>query len=151
MRKTLILIALGITSACTDVSLTHAQLCEQTVRDYARLRDNGPVEAYADLFTPDGTFQLGDTSVKGRDALVARHNGANSASAWRHTMGDIHITDTNDTLTGQSRFIVKTGALPPPSAVTREIIGHYEDTFVIEDGVCKIASRKVHILFDTSP
>ena len=139
--------ALGL-AACTQV--TPAQLCEQTVRDYAVLRDDGPVEAYADLFTNDGTFQLGETVVEGRDALIGRHKAANSAAAWRHTMGDIRVSELDGEITGHSRFVVRTGASGSPTTVTREIVGYYEDTFVIEAQTCKIATRKVHILFDTS-
>lgn len=142
---------LGLT-ACTQI--TPQELCEQTVRDYAVLRDNGPVEDYAELFTEDGTFQLGDTALQGREALIARHKGANSAASWRHTMGDIRISELDGKTTGNSRFVVRTGASGSPSPVSREIVGHYvghyEDTFVVKDRTCKIATRKVHILFDTS-
>lgn len=148
-RTVLCLSLLGLT-ACGGDTPTAAELCEQTVRDYAVLRDNGPVEAYASLFTEDGTFELGDTVTQGREALVARHVAANSAAAWRHTMGDIRISETNGEFSGLSRFIVRTGAPASPSPVSREIVGHYADKFVIADGQCKIATRKVHILFDTS-
>jgi len=147
LKKISTLILLTLT-ACSQS--TTSELCEQTVRDYAVLRDDGPVEAYADLFTKDGTFQLGETVAQGHEALVARHKGANSAASWRHTMGDIRITEIDGNLTGHSRFIVRTGTPTVPSPVSREIVGHYEDTFAIEGGTCKITSRKVHILFDTS-
>lgn len=131
-------------------SPTTIELCEQTVRDYAIYRDNGPTDMYADLFTADGTFELGGDITKGRDALIKRHTKANEAAKWRHVMGDIRILETEDQVTGVSRFIVMSGSNTTPSQATREIIGHYEDTFAVQDGRCRIKTRKVVILFDTT-
>lgn len=149
MKYTLPICALAILVACTPAPPSSVELCTQTVHDYAVFRDNGPVEAYADLFTETGTFQLGNTITEGREALIARHITANANAAWRHTMEDIRITQKDGELSGISRFIVRTGPRPTPSTVTREIVGHYEDTFELTNGACKIATRKVHITFDT--
>lgn len=143
-------ILLGLT-ACQPSTPAYISACEQTVRDYAVLRDDGPADQYADLFTQDGTFDLGGTITEGREALIARHKAANAAAAWRHNITDIRITKSGTDIKGVSRFIVMTGPhLGTASAeATREILGDYIDTFVMEDGVCRIKSRKVKIAFDT--
>ncbi len=148
---TIVSVSLGaFLSACTASAPqdTIVDLCTQTVRDYAVLRDEGPAEAYANLFTPDGTFVLGGAQTTGHAALIARHTSANDNALWRHTMTDIRITPVLDGASGVSRFIIDTGPHPAPSASTRRIIGDYEDTFAIENGVCKIKLRTVRILFD---
>lgn len=141
----------ALLAACNSQAPAFETTCTQTVRDYALLRDEGPAEEYANLFTEDGTFELGGTITEGREALIARHRAANTAAAWRHTMTDIRIRKTDKTIEGTSRFIVKTGPhLDTPSAeATREILGDYLDVFEVKGGVCKIRSRKVNIVFDT--
>ncbi|MGJ8562915.1 MAG: nuclear transport factor 2 family protein [Alphaproteobacteria bacterium] len=150
-RALCVLILLVPLAACVSQLSKVMQACEKTVRDYALYRDEGPVDSYTALFTEDGTFQLGEAVTTGRDALKARHIAANKAAAWRHNMTDIRISPNADEITGRSRFIIMTGArtgdtgsLPTAS---RQIVGDYEDVFVIEDGACKIKSRTVNILF----
>lgn len=137
-----------LTAACQPAP-TRTELCTQTVLDYAVLRDNGPAEDYAALFTADGTFTLGPNVTAGHNALIARHTSANAAALWRHNMVDVRIEDSGDGLSGQSRFIIYTAPHPAPAQAPREIIGDYIDTFRVENGVCKIASRSVKIIFDT--
>lgn len=137
--------------SCGNVSdgQSAAQLCKQTVYDYARLRDEGPAKDYADLFTEDGQFTLGKTITKGRDALIKRHESANKAALWRHYMLDVKIEEDDGALKGVSRFLIYTAPHPAPAKNPREIIGDYRDTFVIVDGVCKISDRQVRIIFDS--
>ena len=50
-------VLLGLT-ACEPSAPAYIAACQQTVRDYAVLRDEGPADQYADLFTEDGTFDI---------------------------------------------------------------------------------------------
>jgi hypothetical protein len=148
--KPIVLLSLFLITGCATVyQTTPIELCEQTVRDYSVLRDNGPAEQYADLFTLDGEFHLGPNMTRGRDALIERHIAANSNTLWRHNMTDIRI---NEDLTGTTRFHIFTGPKgdkpAAPVAFTREILGDYIDEFSLESGMCKISSRKVKIVFD---
>jgi len=130
---------------------TPIELCEKTVRDYGVARDNGPPEIYANLFTLDGEFHLGPNITKGRSALIERHIESNKNSVWRHNMIDTHISFLKEGIVGTTSFHIFTGPrADKPSAHTREILGDYIDEFVIENGMCKIKSRKVQIVFDTS-
>jgi len=150
--RAIIFISMLLAGCSTPISTPTpdiVQMCEQTVRDYGPLRDDGPVKAYADLFTENGTFELGNAVTEGREALIARHVTANKASRWRHNMVDVRITD-GDPITGTTRFIIYVGETEVGStSVVREIIGDYLDTFRVEDGRCKIAARKVKIVFDS--
>lgn len=151
-RALCVLILLVPLAACESQLSKVMQACEKTVRDYALYRDQGPVDFYTALFTEDGTFKLGETVTTGREALKARHIEANKAAVWRHNITDVRIAPSTGEITGRTRFIIMTGprkedteSLP---AATRQIVGDYEDVFVIEDGACKIKSRTVNILFD---
>ena len=145
------LIMVSMLTACApEVRTPNVDLCAQTVRDYGTLRDEGPAESYADLFTPDGEFHLGPNVTKGRDALIARHIASNADTVWRHNMTDIRISEPKEGLTGVTRFHIFMGSRSDkPSQPTREIIGDYIDQFVMDGTICKIKSRKVKIVFDT--
>ena len=125
--------------------------CSETVESYAVLRDDPSTATdYAALFTEDGSFELGGQVVTGREALAERHDLANDNAVWRHNITYTDIIEQNGELSGRSRFVIQTGPRgASPGPVTREIIGFYEDKFTLEGGECLIASRKVHIEFDT--
>lgn len=148
-----VIVLSGCQSAASPAKSLEAAnaLCEKTVRNYALLRDEGPAEDYADLFTADGTFTLGENVTRGRQALIARHKAANAAALWRHNILDVKFSDTGGTLSGVSRFMIYTAPHPAPAKNPREIIGDYVDTFVMENGHCRISSRSVRIIFDSSP
>ena len=148
--KLIYLIPLLALTACEPASkVSIIELCENTVRDYAILRDEGPAEQYADLFTEDGEFHLGSNVTKGRSALIERHKAANNTNRWRHNMTEIQIYGKADEYAGVTRFHIFAGPVTDiPSAPNREILGSYFDKFTINDGACKIAYRKVEIVFD---
>ena len=132
-------------------TVSTADLCAQTVRDYALLRDDpAQAAAYGALFTNEGSFTLAGNTVTGRDALIARHKAANENAVWRHNMTDIDITKTDGKVTGRTRFVVYTGARgDEPGPVTREIIGYYDDIFVLENERCLLQDRRVVVEFDS--
>ena len=134
-----------------DNTIQVAELCTQTIRDYAAFRDDpSKADEYGALFTENGTFTLAGNTAAGRDALIARHKGANENAVWRHNMIDIDIDENEGVVTGRTRFIVQTGPrAETPGPVGREIIGYYEDKFVISDGTCLIQDRSVVVEFDS--
>jgi len=150
MRK--IAIAAVILGGCAapDNAPTYVDLCTETVRDYAVLRDDiGLADAYGELFSEDGEFHLAGNVAKGREALIARHKIANADVQWRHNMTDIRISETGDKITGNSRFHIFAGPRSEtPVAPNREILGDYTDEFVVENGACKIKVRQVSVIFD---
>ena len=78
--------------ACGQNTPTIFERCEQTIRNYAVYRDD-PAKAveYANLFTENGSFTLGETTTQGQDALKSRHIAAHRNALWRHNMGEIRI------------------------------------------------------------
>lgn len=150
MRAVFVLSLLLAVGCAPDPKTSSTELCEKTVLDYGPLRDDGPAEQYADLFTPDGEFHLGPNVTKGREALIARHIASNSNNVWRHNMTDIRLRENENGLSGVTRFHIFTGPRgEKPTAPAREILGDYIDVFVIQNGTCKIKSRKIKIAFDT--
>jgi len=150
MKKfTLALILLG-GCAAPDLPPSVPEMCEETVRDYAILRDGKTTsKAYGDLFTEDGEFHLAGDMTKGKDALIARHLAANAETIWRHNMTEIKISQKDGEIRGQTRFHIFAGPrADAPIAPNREILGTYRDEFMLVKGVCKIKSRKVEIVFD---
>ena len=135
-----------------DNTIQVAELCTQTVRDYAVFRDDpSKADEYGALFAEDGTFTLAGNTAAGRDALIARHKRANENAVWRHNMIDIDIDENEGVVTGRTRFIVQTGPrAESPGPVTREIIGFYDDIFAIEGGKCRIQDRSVVVEFDSA-
>jgi hypothetical protein len=150
-RKILIFVALAF-GACTPHTKptpTDTQLCEKTIEAYGPLRDEGPADTFADLFAEDGEFHLAGNITKGRDALIARHIASNAETIWRHNMNGSRIVENENTVSGTTRFHIFAGPrTSSPTAPARELIGDYLDEFTIEDGACKIKSRKVKIVFD---
>jgi len=147
MRKILFLVGISVLAACSNQQ-TPTQLCNQTVKDYAALRDNPETaETYAGLFTDDGIFVLGPNPVSGRDALMARHQASHENSNWLHDMNKISITDADGAVSGVSRVTVKTSAKNDPKT-ERTIVADYIDIFEMADGKCLIKSRTVKVLTD---
>lgn len=148
--KITILLPFVLIAGCVSIAQpSPVELCERTVRDYGPLRDEGPAEAYADLFAANGEFHLAKNVTKGRGALIARHTASNTALKWRHNMTDIQIIEKNGDYLGKTGFHIFAGPYSEtPGAFNREILGNYIDIFAIENGACKIKSRKAEIIFD---
>jgi hypothetical protein len=143
-------VLVGCAPSATETIENHIELCETTIRDYAPLRDGPNAQEYAELFTEDGTFVLGETVIEGRQALEARHKTANQSTRWSHRMTDIDITSLGNTLTARTGFIVKSGPRgSAPVVFNREITGHYADQLVIDSGQCKIKARYVNVVSDS--
>lgn len=127
---------------------THAELCRETVLDYASFRDDPDTsQEYGLLFTQDGSFTLGPNTITGRKALIARHKTANERVVFNHVMDDILVRAD---LTGKSRVIVYTSARNGNHDITRVIVADYMDRYEIKGGKCLIADRNVAVLFDTN-
>ena len=118
------------------------QLCETTISNYAKYRDNPETaDLYANLFTDEGTFTLGPNTTTGRDALSARHTGSHQSATWQHKMGASQVSNDNGIINGVSNVTVKTS--PKDDAKTiRTITADYIDTFEIVAGTCLIKSAE---------
>ena len=149
MKKIAIMCLLFTACAPSHSTPSAAELCKRTVKQYGPLRDNGPAEAYADLFTTDGEFHLAGNITKGHDELIERHKASTAALKWRHNMTDIRIVEKDGEYSGITGFHIFAGPhAETPTAFNREILGNYIDVFAVDDGVCKIKTRKINVIFD---
>ena len=142
-----VFISLLLVSACAQKT-TPIELCETTISDYAKYRDNPETaDLYANLFADDGSFTLGPNTTTGRDALSARHTGSHGSATWGHEMGTTKVTDNNGAISGVSSVTVKTSP-KNDLKTTRTITADYIDTFEIVSGTCLIKSRSVKLVSD---
>src|SRR5690606_5717066 len=114
---------------------------------YARALDTGNGEAYAALYTEDGQFGVGESAVKGREALralVGRGGGAGGAPQLLHRSADSWIEFVDDTHAKHHSYwlTMRMGANgQPPSVVA---IGVGVDELVKVDGKWLIKVRNVN-------
>lgn len=132
LRISLVLCALTWSSSALaqNTSTLSAQDYAEIQQLYARYNhaiDTGNAEAWAETFTPDGTF---NTTNKGRDGLIAfihrwveQRDGANR----RHWNSNILITPTPEGASGSAYLmLLDVGQKPPTIAGTSK----YTDALV---------------------
>ncbi|MFN7917913.1 MAG: nuclear transport factor 2 family protein [Vicinamibacterales bacterium] len=100
---------------------------QQLYARYNHAIDTGNAEAWADTFTPDGTF---NTQWKNRDGLIAfihrwveQSNGANR----RHWNSNLLVTPTPEGANGSVYLLLMDVGARPPAAVSHM---KYTDTLV---------------------
>jgi hypothetical protein len=132
-RRTLaVLLLLLVLGGVTWSSAQQGRSSSLTAQDYIDIQqlyaaynnafDGGRAEAYAQLFTPDGTFN----DLTGHDALVAfvtRQRG----STQRHWNSNLTITGTPEGASGSVYLLLVDVAARPPALVTA---ASYQDTLV---------------------
>lgn len=121
------------------------EIRELTAR-YNRAFDDQEAEAWAEVFTPDGTLEVeGGLSVTGRDALVAMCR----STGW----GTVHITaDPTITVDGdratQTCTLVLARRERDPDRSEFQLTGRYVDELVRTDAGWRFRAR--HIKLDAS-
>lgn len=134
-------------AACSPAKVppTQAELCTQTVLDYAELRDD-PAKALelGNLFTSEGRFIFNNESMD-RKAIIARHRTANKSNIFTHDITDIKI----DGLTGESHVSVFVQDRNGGEEYIWKAQAIYTDNYEIVDGRCLISDRNVYITYDS--
>jgi hypothetical protein len=130
---------------------------------YGRTLDSRDFRAYSALFAKDGSWSGGLGTVTGgpqaiHDFMTSRIGGGQRGNSARgaaptgspqpasavgfgptyHIMSSFDIRVNGDTATASSRWAFVTAMRGPGI----QVAGRYEDTFVREDGVWKIKSRR---------
>ncbi len=101
---------------------------QQLYARYAHTMDLGDAKGYADTFTSDGVFVVGDRITTGRAELTTLAEGFYSSDGTaRHWNSQVLITPTADGATGSCYLLlVNTGVQP----VGISISGIYQDKVV---------------------
>lgn len=140
--------------ALTAPSIVHAttvhDLCAATIHAYASAWDQRDVPRFATLFAEDSTLDLGQP-VKGKAAIVDLFRRRINASTTRHIMSNIGITSASETTARGTSYLLlfsTPGVAPPPIELPGySLMAEYDDVFVITEGKCLIASRKLVPIF----
>ncbi len=112
--------------------------------DYGTLLDQGDVEAYSELFAPDGELQLGPVGrARGRreirDMMAASLSGVTGASI--HIISSPQVTfDGPDDASSTVQWTVVN--LNQAGQAELTMVGHHEDRLVRHDGQWRFARRR---------
>jgi hypothetical protein len=127
--------------------------CERLLVEFIRRLDLGEPGAVADLFTPDGVWELPimERFVRGREELRAYFASRPSDRLSRRLCTNVLIdVQTPERATGTSYLVTyrmdgHDGSLLPPPPPTN--VGHYADTFAQIDGTWFLRRRVTHLAF----
>ena len=126
--------------------------CLKTAMAYAHARDAIDPDAYGALFTEDARFTFAGATTEGRAAIVENLLERGPALPTRHIVGSAVVDVIDETrATGRSYAIVFTsgaGAEFPTDELNGDslmAVVTYEDEYRVEDGACRIASRRTII------
>ena len=97
---------------------------QQLYSRYYQTIDAGESEAWADTFTPDGSF---NTTVQGREALIASNRRGGRNRRMRHLHSNLTITPSGNGANGSVYVVQIDITATPPTVAT---YSRYDDTLV---------------------
>jgi len=119
---------------------------QRVITDYSAMIDARDFDGYAALFAKDGVWQNGNTIRRGHDEIKAMLVGIFGTPpegfvnrADYHLVSNLEVNVDGDKATAKSRHLLIMRG--PDGSPTPELAGQYEDEFIREDGVWKIARR----------
>jgi uncharacterized protein (TIGR02246 family) len=142
----------------TDISIERA--CERLVLDFAYFSDANDAESLAALFTPKGTMMRpSGGALLGRAAILESYQSRAPGRLTRHICTNIRITvQAPDRATGITYAVVyNANATRPPEAhfgikaEPRQLLGEFEDKFVLTDEGWKFAARRARFVMHIEP
>jgi ketosteroid isomerase-like protein len=131
--------------------------CTNLVMDYAYYRDHGDAEAYAALFTENGTLLLTNQPIQGHQAIAKAMLARVEEGTTRHVMTNVRITVVDDGhATGISYVSVylTRGTLEngkPLPLTGPSLIGEYHDKFEKTGDGWRIAERRLQRVLAAPP
>jgi len=123
-------------------------VCEQTIRAYPKLRDNGPVKDYGELFSQDSLFEVKKLgiSLNGREEIKERLSFALATTKTHHIVNDVQIgLLSKDSYQAKTFFTLTLLKLTEPKSQAMNITGHYQDILHFDGKRCEIVSRQVNL------
>jgi len=129
------------------------QACKTLVLDYASHRDQERRQAFADLFTVNGTLSVNGENLAGREELAGRFQSP-AQQTFRHVMSNIRIVAHSETrASGTSYALIFAGPAKaggdasPIEVASFAAMGEYYDEFVRTEDGWRIASRRFAPIF----
>jgi ketosteroid isomerase-like protein len=128
------------------------QACTRCSMLYANNIDAGDGDGFADLFTEDGTLELGPVHLEGQVAIRKFANAREDGQVSSHVFSNIVINvESADAATGVTYLVLYKGKsagdkpiMPVPGPA---MVGHYEDRFQKTTEGWKIAERRAVVKF----
>lgn len=147
LRALLSIAALATMPAVFADEITDA--CAALVISYAQHRDNYEANAFANLFTENGTLIIGNDRWEGRDEIRARIEALNSDITIRHHMSSIRITHIDENHASGVSYAVIYSSPPGTNEISGpSFIGDYLDQYVKTDEGWKISRRELISVFN---
>ena len=125
-------------SELTEVSVTGG--VRAAIGAHTQAQDAGRTEDIVALYTADGVLEVpGEGPIKGHDALRAAFAGWAPQAPQLHLVGNTLITSWTDE---EARALSDVAFLYRGEAGWAvQVVGHYDDTFRLEDGAWKFHRR----------
>jgi hypothetical protein len=142
--RTLPCLLLVLLSGLANADADAERACTRLVMDYAVYRDAGNAEAYADLFTENGSLSLLGQTFNGRTAILERMRSAPPQISM-HLMSTVRIYPESATRARGVSYaeVYVEGAGEAPSKTDGFLaIGRYHDRFEKTEAGWKIAERR---------
>lgn len=142
-----------MTLAASRVLETEAA-CQRVIYAAAAFIDGNDFASFAGLFVEGGTLQRPDGSVlKGRDAILAAYQARPASRMSLHVISNTRFSDVSENGCRATSLVTlwasdsRSEAGPQGRAVVQPLVlGEFDDSFVLDGGVWRFASRKAAFL-----
>jgi hypothetical protein len=134
--------------------------CTRLVHEFAEALDTQQFEQLRELFTPDATFYRPaepDVAIRGIDAIIGSYRTRLQGYRSLHLCTNVLIRATSsDSASGTTRILFKAGPVtpetPPGAGIepTLEVLGGFEDRFVLTDRGWRFSERRGRLHFQSS-
>lgn len=135
----------------TDVSALEALLAEREcaglVRRYAELADGHDPDAFAQLFTSDGSWGRGEAgAICGHEEIRRAYAGRERLAGSRHLVLDVAVKllDSGTAEVHSSAFVLKPAG--QPGRLDRFLVAYRDSMARGADGVWRISQRQTTLL-----
>lgn len=135
------------------------QACSRLMNQFAVFNDSGRFVELSELFVPEARYArpiLPDVWIEGRAAIRASFESRPKERVGRHLIANILIeVKDSEHASGTCYALLYSGTSDKPAekfglqALPPQLVGEYEDEFVLTPTGWKFASRKGRIIFSS--
>ena len=128
--------------------------CQSVIYSAAAFVDGNDFASFCGLFVEGGVLQRPDGSVlKGRDAILAAYEGRPAYRMSLHVISNTRFSDVSENECRATSLVTlwasdsRSDIGPQGRAVVQPLVlGEFDDSFVLDGGVWRFASRKAAFL-----